>query len=206
MDFLDPKKKRGTAIRLAIGHLLMALLVIFGTYILIYQAYGFGVDTKTGQVVQNGLVFFDTAPDGAKIILNGVEQKNPTNTRQSLSEGDYSVELRKDGYRSWKHDFSLAGGTVERFMYPLLVPEKLESTEVQAFDALSPLGLQSPDRRWVLLAQNGNFGSFTEFDLNNLKDTKPVASTVAFPAVVLTAAGVTHKLELVEWSNDNKHV
>jgi hypothetical protein len=206
MDFLDPNKKRSTAIRLAVGHLLMVLLVVFGTYLLVVWAYGFGVDRKTGQVVRNGLVFFDTAPAKAEVLLNGIDQKYQTNTRQSLAEGDYSVELRKDGYRSWKHDFNLEGGTVERFMYPLLIPDKLTPTEVQTIDALPSLGLQSPDRRWVLLAQTAPFGTFTEYDLNSLKNEKPVSATLAFPAGVLKTAGANHKLELVEWSTDNKHI
>lgn len=206
MDFLDPQKKRSTAIRLSIGHFLMALIVIFGTYLLVYQAYGFGVDRKTGQVIQNGLVFFDSAPDKARLFLNGEEQKFQTNTRQALAAGDYEVEMRKDGYRTWKRSFTLEGGTVERFMYPLLIPEKLEKTEVQALPTIPSIGFQSPDRRWVLLSQGGTLGSFSQYDLNNLKDGKPPIATVAIPAALLNAAGANHILSMVEWSNDNRHV
>ena len=70
MEFLDPSKKRSRSIRLTIGHMLMAAVVVIGTYILVSQAYGFDVNTKTGQVFQNGLVYIDSAPDGAKILIN----------------------------------------------------------------------------------------------------------------------------------------
>jgi hypothetical protein len=206
MDFLDPKKKRSTAIRLATGHFFMALIVIFGTYLLVNLAYGYGVDRKTGQVIQNGLVFFDSAPDKAKIFLNGQEQEFQTNVRHSLAEGRYDIELRKDGYRSWKRNLNLEGGTVERLMYPLLIPSNLTASEAQTLDALPTLGLQSPDRRWVLTGQPGAFGSFAQYDLNNLKNDKPIASSVALPAGLLATNGDNHALSLVEWSNDNKHV
>lgn len=206
MDFLDPRKKRATAIKLSIGHFLMALIVIFGTYILVYQAYGFGVDRKTGQVIQNGLVFFDSAPNSAKIFLNGEEQKFQTNTRQALNAGDYDVEIRKDGYRPWKRSFELEGGTVERFMYPLLIPNNLQKTEVQSFVSTPALGLQSPDRRWLLLSQPENFNVFSQYDLNNLRNDQPPMTIVAVPADILNMTGPSHVLSMVEWSTDNRHV
>lgn len=206
MDFLDPKKKRTRSIRLTIGNSLMGILVVIGTYILVSQAYGFDVDTKTGVVIQNGLVFVDSAPDGAKIFMNGEQQKSNTNTRLALPEGRYSVEIQKEGYRSWLRDFNLLGGTVERFTYPMLIPNDLKSTNLQSFTGLPAVGLQSPDRRWVLTANPNTLGAFTQFDLNTLKDKKPVSSSVVFPAGIFTAVAGPHGLELVEWSNDNKHV
>lgn len=206
MDFLDPRKKRATAVKLSIGHFLMALIVVFGTYILVYQAYGFGVDRKTGQVVQNGLVFFDSAPDKATILLNGEEQRFQTNTRQALAAGEYDVEIRKDGYRSWKRHFELEGGTVERFMYPLLIPNELQRAELEVFESVPVLGLQSPDRRWVLLSRPGSLGVFSQYDLNNLRDDKPPITTVTIPPNLLNTAGSSHVLTMVEWSTDNRHV
>lgn len=206
MDFLDPRKKRATAIKLSIGHFLMALIVVFGTYILVYQAYGFGVDRKTGQVVQNGLVFFDSAPNGAKVFLNGQEQRYQTNTRQALAAGEYDIEIRKDGYRPWKRNIDLEGGTVERLMYPLLIPNELQKTEIQSFEAIPALGLQSPDRRWVLIAQTGSLGVFSQYDLNNLRDDRPPLTTVSIPQNLLNATGPNHVLTMVEWSTDNRHV
>ena len=82
MDFLDPRKKNRQSIQLAIGHTLMALLVIVGTYILVSQAYGFDVDRSSGSVIRNGLVFIDSAPDKAKIYLNESIQRTLSNTKQ----------------------------------------------------------------------------------------------------------------------------
>jgi hypothetical protein len=66
MDFLDPKRKKSHHKRLFIGYLLMAVAVAMGTLILLFSAFGYGVDRKTGDVIQNGTVFVDSQPGGSK--------------------------------------------------------------------------------------------------------------------------------------------
>ncbi len=205
MDFLDPKKKRARSIQLTIGHTLMALLVIIGTYLLVSQAYGFDVDKRTGTVIRNGLIFIDSAPSDAQIKLNNVVQRNRTNSRLALPEGNYSLNIQKDGYREWNRDFEMKGGYVEHFTYPMLIPNTLDTVKLQTLTALPTTGLQSPDRRWVLLS-TPVLGTFTQYDLNTLRDKKPVSSSVAFPATLFHAAAGAHQIELVEWSTDNKNV
>ncbi len=209
MDFLDPRKKRAHSIRLAIGHTLMGLIVVIGTYILVSQAYGFDVDKRTGNVIRNGLVFVDSAPDKANVYVNGVQQRNKTNTRLALPEGQYGLSLKKDGYRDWSRNFEMKGGYVERFNYPMLIPSQLQSTSLQTINKLPSVGLQSPDRRWVLLPSDttgASIGSFTQYDLNTLKDKKPTTSTVNFPAGLFNPATGEHRITLVEWASDNKNV
>ncbi len=63
MDFLDPRKKRAYKIRLYIGYFLMAVALSIGTLILLFEAYGYDVNHKTGEVIQNGLVFVDSRPE-----------------------------------------------------------------------------------------------------------------------------------------------
>ncbi len=185
----------------------MAALVVIGTYILVSQAYGFDVDKKTGNLIQNGLVFIDSAPDNASIIINGIEQKNRTNARLALPEAKYSIEIRKEGYRSWNRVFELLGGSVERFAYPMLIPTQLNTSELKAQDARPSISMESPDRRWVLVANSGDLTSFTRYDLNELDDQKrPATETINFPSDVFSKANGKHTLELVEWSTDNNNV
>lgn len=205
MDFLDPRKKNRQSIQLAIGHTLMALLVIVGTYILVSQAYGFDVDRSSGSVIRNGLVFIDSAPDKAKIYLNGSIQRNPTNTRISVPEGKYNLSIKKDGYREWSREFALEGGYVERFTYPMLIPDQLQPSSLQTITALPTVGMQSPDRRWVLLG-NATLNEFTQYDLNSLKDKKPTSKNIIFPAGLFSPGTGSRALEVVEWSSDNKNV
>ena len=91
MDFLDPREKKLRNIRLMIGYVLMTVLIFTATLVLVFQAYGFGVDRKTGEVIQNGLVYIDSAPDKADIYIDGVKQQDRSNARLALKAGALSM-------------------------------------------------------------------------------------------------------------------
>lgn len=208
MDFLDPKATRRHRIRLFIGYGLMATVILTTAAILVFQAYGFDVDRKTGEVIQNGLVFVDSAPDDATVVLNDQIQKEKTNSRFALPSGDYRLKVQKEGYRDWQRSFNLNGGEVERFHYPMLIPTDIVRQELQAFDAAPTFTTQSPDRRWLLLNQADFITNFTEYDLESTTTAaqKPKSRTFTVPASVFTNVAGAHTLELTEWSTDNKHI
>lgn len=207
MDFLDPKATRRHRIRLFIGYGLMALVILTTSAILVFQAYGFDVDRKTGEVIHNGLVFVDSAPDDANVVFNDEMQKEKTNNRFSLPSGNYHVKVQKDGYREWQRNFDISGGEVERFTYPMLIPHKLEQREIQSYNAAPTVVSHSPDRRWAVVNQANSLTNFIEYDLESLSDDeeKPEARAFAVPANVFTVAAGEHSIDVVEWSNDNKH-
>lgn len=206
MDFLDPKKKRSRQIRLAIGHALMVLLVFIATYILVFRAYGYDYDAKTGQVVQDGLVYIDSAPDGATITINGKAQKSNTNTRLSLPEGRYDLEISKAGYLNWKRSFDLDGGEVLRFAYPVLLPTDLKTDQLQTFKTPITFASQSPDRRWILLDEKNKLNSMVLYDLNRRTNDQPTSTSLSFPKNLFAPAEGNHLLKLAEWSTDNRHL
>ncbi len=206
MDFLDPRKKRSRNIRLTIGHSLMVVLVLIATYILVFRAYGYDYDPKTGQVVQDGLVYIDSAPDGAAIKLNGQDYKSQTNTRLALPEGRYEMEISKNGYQTWKRSFDLDGGEVLRFAYPLLFPDKLDTAHLQDFKTPVSFASQSPDRRWIILEEKDKLNAMTLLDLEKRSNDKPTKKTLNFPTGLFHAASGRHIIKLVEWSTDNRHL
>lgn len=206
MDFLDPQAKRRHRIRLAIGYGLVATLIATATAILVYRAYGFDVDRKTGEVYQNGLVYVDSAPDNADVFVNGDLHKDRTNTRMALPAGGYNIKLQKKGYRNWERGIELEGGSVERLTYPLLVPSELERSELKTFEAKPGFAAQSPDRRWAIISVGNSLTNFIEYDFNSLTNERPAERKISFAASLFRVAPGAHSLELVEWSNDNKHL
>jgi len=74
MDFLNPHKKRAHHIRLLIGYLLVAVALAMGTLILVLLSYGYDYDRKTGEVIQNSIVFVSAQPASADIYINGQRQ------------------------------------------------------------------------------------------------------------------------------------
>ncbi len=206
MDFLDPKKKRATKIKLYLGYALVAIAIGIASLILWFVSSGYSLD-GSGKVVQNGLVFLSSAPDGAQIKLEGVyngnKQEGQTNTRIVLKEGRYKVTLNKSGYREWQRTFTLEGGGIERMVYPLLFPTKLETSELKTYAKQPTLVTQSPDRQWIVVQQPDNFLSFDVYNANS-PDKAP--TSFAVPANVLTATQGAQSLELAEWSTDNNNI
>jgi hypothetical protein len=202
MDFLDPKKKKAHLIRLYIGYFLMAVALSIGTLILLFEVSGYDYDRKTGTVIQNGLVFVDAHPEQATIFLNG-KQEGQTDTRLTLPANSYDFELRRDGYRTWRRTLQLEGGSIERMVYPFLFPEKLEPKDIRSYDSSPGLATQSPDRKWLLVQKPGSLTTFDVIDLGNDANT---TTTLTLPNNLFSAGAGEHKLEMVEWSTDNRHV
>jgi len=209
MDFLDPKKRRAYHIRLIIGYILVAIVIGLGTVIIVYGANGYGINTKTGQIVQNGLLFADSKPGGAEIFLNNADQHATTASRLILPSGNYELRLDKNGYRSWSRKFTLNEQSIARYVYPFLIPTKPLTTNLKTFDLQPGLITQSPDRKWLLvqnLSVSQKTASFDELDTSTLDQTSPVFATIEIPAAVLSNYSADSKLVMVEWSTDNVHV
>lgn len=208
MDFLDPKKQRAHTIRIMVGYVLIAIALILTTTILIYQAYGFGVD-RNGKVIQNGLVFVSSTPNPATIYVNGKKNDNQTNARLLLSSGQYTFSLQRDGYREWKRAVSVEGSSVERFDYPFLFPKSLQTSTVKAYDKTVQLSTESPDRHWMLTQNNGmTENKFEVYDLSKPKELTKNIEEITLPdsAYTPTQAGAAFDWKLVQWSTDNRHV
>ena len=202
MDFLDPKKKRSHTIRLYVGYVLMGIALTIATLILVFAAYGYGFDRQTGDIIQNGLILVDAHPESARVLVNG-EDKGVTDSRLVLPADRYTIELRRDGYRSWKRDVDLEGSSIEQLVYPFLYPERLVSKTLQTYEAIPMMASESPDRKWLVISVPAAVGSFQVIDLGD--DEHPV-TTVGLPADTLTTTSNVHRFEEVEWSTDNSHL
>jgi hypothetical protein len=200
MDFFDPEKQKRHAIRLYIGYAFIAVALILATTILLYQAYGYGVDRK-GRVIQNGLVFVSSHPEGGKIYVNNKLYKSATNTRMGLPAGQYKVRIDRDGYRSWQRAITVEGGSVERFDYSFLFPTKLVTSITKQYTEAPSMVSQSPDRRWLVIG----LPTSNTLELFDLKAAKPQAQTLVLPEDIL-GGGTTTGWQQVAWSADNHHV
>lgn len=199
MDFLDPEKQKAHARRLILGYVLIGLVLLLGTIILLYLAKGFGLD-KNGRVIQNGLVFLSSHPEGSDVYVNGQKQ-DQTNARLTLPAGSYTAEVRRNGYGTWRRTITVEGGSVERFDYPFLYPSQLTTVVTRQYATLPVLSTQSLDRRWVLVANTPD-----QFDLFDMEADVPSAKQLKVPVEIYAVSSTTKGWEAVEWADDNRHV
>lgn len=202
MDFLDPKKRRARNIRLMIGYCLVAIALLLASILLLFAAFGYGINRSTGEVIQNGLVFVDAHPEQATMYLNG-EDKGGTDGRFVLEAGTYTMELRRDKYRSWKRDFVLDGGNIVRLVYPFLFPQTLVNRDLYEFTALPDMVTSSPDRKWIISHTPAAMASFQITDTS--ADELPT-TTFTIPQAILGTRTGDQRMKAIEWSTDNRHV
>lgn len=202
MDYLDPQKQRRHGILLLVGYLCMTVAIIIATVVLVYQAYGFGID-KNGTVIQNGIVFFSSQPNPARVYLNGTRAKFDTNARVALPASIYKVRMSRTGYQDWQHTIEVNGGSVTHYDYPLLLPKVVKTTTVTTLAAMPGLITQSPDRRWLVTNDISDPNNFAVYDFKN---PNKLALTISLPKDLVTRATTTEHWQLVEWADDNLHV
>ncbi len=145
MDYLDPEKKRKHRQRIAVGYMLLGLVIGAITLIVLLAGYGYGIDSKTGEFVQNGIMFVDTRHESTDVSLNG-ERYGQTDLRLVLREGDYSLVASRDGYRDWKRDVSIQGGSLRKLTYGLIIPETLQTESQFTLEELPTKAIQSIDK------------------------------------------------------------
>ncbi|OGK55441.1 hypothetical protein A3H78_01110 [Candidatus Roizmanbacteria bacterium RIFCSPLOWO2_02_FULL_36_11] len=92
-----------------------AVIILFITclFILVGFARGYRLDYINKKVVPTGILIATSTPDGAKIFINGT-LRGATNQNISLPPGNYTVEISKDGYTTWKSDVLVRGEVVSR--------------------------------------------------------------------------------------------
>jgi hypothetical protein len=190
-----------------VGYFLVAIAIGLGTVILVYGAYGYSINTKTGDIVQNGLLFVDSKPGGADIYLNNEKVNATTSARLVLPSGKYDLALKRSGYRDWQRKFTLDEHAVGRYVYPFLFPNKPVATTIKTYNVPPPIITQSPDRHWILVQNPTSDSKTISFDQYDSSDLSKPSQVVSIPAGLLTgvSSGVGTLTE-VEWSTDNNHL
>ncbi len=203
MEFLDPVAKKRHLRNLFIGYGLLTVLIGLSTYLLILMATGLDFFNLKGEVIQNGLLFVDSQPDGAQVSLNGKPESRKTNGKYVLGGDDYNVQVKLDGYRSWQKRVSVLSGRVKNVRYIKLIPDKLSPGIVEPLDANLGFVSQSPDKRWLVVQTINGQAGLSVYDLNS-SAPKAVAATLPIDKLV-SEDGLLGSLKVNEWADDNRH-
>ena len=95
---------------------LIAKIIFLGIFVIILigviaYARGYRINFDEGTVTSTGIVSVSSSPKPATVFING-ELQGATDINLTLPYGYYEVEVKKDGYTSWKKNISLKGEIV----------------------------------------------------------------------------------------------
>lgn len=180
-----------------------ALVVVLVTVALVFAARGYDIDRETGQIIQNGLVLVASQPVSADVYINGVDEDDPTSSKFSLPSGQYTFELKRDGYHDWVKRLTINGSEVVWLQYPRLIPTDIKTENFQAFKDVD-MASQTPDRKYLLVHEKASDNSFTLVNLENA-DSQP--EVVTLPENVLTLeTGEQSVFKVIDWAQDSRTV
>lgn len=199
--FIDFQSERvRSTIRLllyAIGGAIAAIATIF----IVFAAKGYDIDRHTGTLIQNGLILIDAGPKPAQIYINDKAENDTTPSKLAVPAGDYKIELKRDGYRTWTKNVELKGEEVVWMYYPKLFPEQILATPQFTYPKINDAS-QSLDKFWLLVRSSPDKPVYDQVEVDKIE--RPV-KTVTLPEEVFTKKdGKLGDLKIVEWAQDNK--
>jgi hypothetical protein len=98
---------------------LISFCIILGT--IIAYARGYRVDIQKGKVTSTGIIAISSTPQAAQVTVNGIA-RGVTDLHLTLPSGKYLIEVKKEGYTSWKKEVVLKGElvvTADATLFPL---------------------------------------------------------------------------------------
>lgn len=99
---------------------MLFVLFVMVLVIVITYARGYRIDIEKRSLKSTGIISATSTPKAAKIYING-ELKGVTDTNLTFPPGNYTVEIKKEGYTSWNKRINLKGELVIN-VDPVLFP------------------------------------------------------------------------------------
>lgn len=104
--------------------------------IVIAYGRGYRPNIKDGTLKATGMLVVTSSPDGAQVFING-KLKTATNNTLNLAPDRYEIEIKKDGYFTWKKNLKIQGEIVTK-ADALLLPKTPSLKALTSTGALNP--------------------------------------------------------------------
>lgn len=202
MDDIETLRKK-RAIKVIITDLFMAFSVVAIVIILVAAVAGWRINSDF-TVEQNGLVSIKTHPTGAKVIIDGKEDFQVTNTRIMLPGGEHKIEIEKDGYERWENTVTVTPGWLLRLEYPRLFKQDRMKKTIKDFDTLKFFYV-SPNNNTAILSDDDT----TEWTIiSDLNAEQPKLKKINVKGIFDGTEEGEFKLTIksIEWNKNNEKV
>ena len=181
--------------------LIVVFLIILGGLIIYGRGYRINLQKKT--IIPTGILVISSSPDGAKIFLNG-QFRGATNSNIILPPGRYSLEIKKDGYSTWKKQLTIKGEVVTK-VDVLLFPQNPSLSPITSLGIVKAYFSQNSGKI-ILLSQNEN----QEKDGIYLLETTKRPISIFNPLKLLVLKTVFGEIDFketgIEFSSDGKEI
>lgn len=97
--------------RYIIVRIILTILFAASLLFLVLIARGYRFSFTDNKINSTGILVATSSPTGAKVYVNGA-LKGATNQNISLPPGNYTVEITKEGYTSWRSELGVKGEVV----------------------------------------------------------------------------------------------
>lgn len=148
---------------------LFLLAMFVGSLIsLIAYARGYRLNFSKKTITSTGILVASSYPDSAKIYING-EFQGATNSNLTFPPGKYQIEIKKDGYSSWKKNLTIKGELVVK-VDALLFPQNPSLSPITSLGVVkaqfSPI-----NNKTIILSENDEVEKDGIYLLENTKKT-----------------------------------
>lgn len=217
------KRARRQNRRVIISEILMFSAIIITVLVLAFVVSGYWVSPDF-TIERQGLLQVYSTPTGADVSIDGSATSwlQRTNTSKTLTAGEHTVTLTKDGYDSWSRQINITEGLLYKLHYPRLF--LLNRTKESAFVSSANFVTISPDRNTMLLANGTTSWQLFNLDSDSAKP-KTLALSKVLPFTDLTNAtspssitdpndavsalpvgSFSGNIDSATWATDNEHV
>ncbi len=196
------KRKKRAQLTFIYSLMVLAVISIVAALVLVMQGYRF--NQYDGKVEQGGLVQFNSRPTGATVTVDDIQLANKTASKITLSAGNHTITMAREGYTSWTKDVTVVPGSVLWLNYARLFPVKPIVQPVAALSAADN-AVASPNKEQLAIFATQSEPTLTIVRLN---DDTPEVRAIAITSGVFTAPATeaSQAFAVVDWSSDNRHV
>lgn len=204
MDFEErEKQRRRQVIKVIIAEIGMTVSVIAIVVVATLASMGFFV-TSSGKIEQSGLIQIHSMPTGATAELDGSVLFSKTNLSRTLTPGEHSLKLSRDGYDSWQKSIKMSSGMLVRLYYPRLFLLNRKAEVALRLGEDLEFYLPSNDQTYVLYATRDS----AQWNLINIKDDEPKVTRVDVSAILpgVQEGKFLGNVEAMRWNNNSDSV
>ena len=180
-------------------------IVILVSLIAIARGYRFSLTQRSFN--STGIIVASSNPDGAKVYING-ELEGATNSNIVVHPGEYTIEIKKDGFTSWPKHLKVKGELVLK-ADALLFPQSPTLSPVTSLGINTAFSSDSGDKI-LLVSESGDVEKDGIYLLENVRN--PLSRINPLKLLVLKASFTDEIEEFsltdieVEFSPDEKQV